>query len=94
MKKPIEILDKIINQIHLGVLSFRNKKKWKGKPGEIIEKLSEEERKTLEGLKSEDISEEKTGSLAAWAGHVSDDSESTLREMKLKFDEVIKKYYG
>ena len=60
----------------------------KGKPGEIIASMSEEDRALLRELKSEDISPEKLSPKVAWLG--TEDERSNMAQLIseecLKFD--------
>ena len=65
-----------------------------GKPGEIIKKLSEDKRKILRKLKSDDISSDKISDrYAGWADYI-EPYEKSLSRMKMEFDEKVLKRKG
>jgi hypothetical protein len=89
MSKPIDILQEAIARGLLGLSSHRRKSP--GKPGEVIKKMSDENRKILKNLKSEDVSEAKLGTLGAWAGHIGNYFEEQFKDLKKEFDKRILK---
>lgn len=91
-KTPLDALKHGINKGGWpSMLSARKpRKRWQGKPGEIIENLSAETREFLKNLKSDDITEDKVTKEVA---HLSADNEwdrqDYINELKSKFDQKI-----
>lgn len=99
IEKAVDVLHKAMGRAGVSVFSSRRLKKWQGKPGEIIAKMSEEDKEKLRELKSDDISSGAMGrdaDLAAYTGYQESDEDKNRyeqlgKELKLKFDEKIVK---
>ena len=68
---------------------------YQGTPGELLSRLSEEDKKSLQDLTSSDVAnvpEKEAASTAYWTPRVENqDGEALLKEEKIKFDKRMKK---
>ncbi len=78
--KPAEVLDQAIMSV---LLSSRFRRP--GRPGEVIEGLSDERRAVLRGLRSDAIGSGHRREDLLWFGHVVDQN-GRFREERLAFD--------
>jgi len=81
---PLEVLESTI--CLSTVLSAVRPRKWRGRPGEMIERLPEDRRATLRRLRSSDVSADKVSRHAAWADYRMDPFEEQLSRLKREFD--------
>lgn len=71
----------------------RSFRRYQGRPGEIIEKLSPEQRATLRELRSDDVADGKVSRDAAWLGYDGYDRgelrAGTVHKMLAEFDRKV-----
>lgn len=70
------------------ITSSRRWKDWQGRPGEVIERMPEEQRAMLRELRSDDISEGRIGNGVAW---LSWDGSSSRTDPQGIFEEFDRK---
>lgn len=75
------------------LLSSRSFRRYQGRPGEIIEKLTPEQRATLRELRSDDVGEGKISRYAAWLGYdgynPGELHAETIHKMLAEFDRKV-----
>lgn len=75
------------------LVSSRSFRRYQGRPGEIIEKLSPQQRVTLQELRSDDVAEGKVSRCAAWLGYDGYDRgelrADTVHTMLAEFDRKV-----
>jgi hypothetical protein len=89
--KAMEILDLLLQKVFL-IDRWRARPNSPGKPGEMIERLSDEEREVLKELKSDDIDPTKIPGPAYYCGDYYTDyaADQKFRADKLLFDNRLK----
>lgn len=93
LRTPVDALERAMAiGGHAGVISSRRRKKYQGRPGEVIERMDEPTRALLRELRSDDISPERASRYAAWLGE--DDSAdgrwpAECQRMMLDFDQKV-----